>query len=164
MLSATMQAFNAAADWLAGEAFRLKTADQVKRQPLSDRRLREDFGLSAQMAIRWIAQVCEAYSRDQKPRPRFQQSASLPEDPRWRAFQGAPRVSRRTREGRILVPVILGQYPSERVTGNHGQYDLLRRKDVKWFLLGTVELPEGRPPPTTEFMGVDLGVERLATD
>jgi putative transposase len=28
-LSATMRAFNAAADWLAGEAFRLKTANKA---------------------------------------------------------------------------------------------------------------------------------------
>jgi hypothetical protein len=31
-LSATMRAFNAAADWLAGEAFRLKTANKVELQ------------------------------------------------------------------------------------------------------------------------------------
>ena len=33
-LSATMRAFNAAADWLAGEAFRLKTANKVELQQL----------------------------------------------------------------------------------------------------------------------------------
>src|SRR5262249_13180629 len=114
--------------------------------------------------LRWIAPVGEADRRGQKPRPRFQQSASLPEDPRSRAFQGARRVSRRTREGRILVPVILGQYPSERVTGHHGPGERVRRQDGQGVLLGTGELPEGRPPPTPEFMGVDLGVERLATD
>jgi putative transposase len=33
MLGATMRAFNAAADWLAGEAFRLKTANKVELYP-----------------------------------------------------------------------------------------------------------------------------------
>ncbi|HEV2663389.1 MAG TPA: hypothetical protein VG324_00660 [Blastocatellia bacterium] len=33
-LSATMRAFNTAADWLAGEAFRLKTANKVELQQL----------------------------------------------------------------------------------------------------------------------------------
>ena len=58
-LSATMRAFNAAAGWLAGEAFRLKTANKVELQQLYYRLLRDDFGISAQMAIRCIAQVCE---------------------------------------------------------------------------------------------------------
>src|SRR5215467_10291874 len=70
-LSATMQAFNAAADWLAGEAFRLKTANKVELQHLYYNRLRDDFGISAQMAIRCVAQVCEAYKRDKSIRPRF---------------------------------------------------------------------------------------------
>src|SRR5215471_15696770 len=60
-LSATMWIFNAAADWLAGEAFRLKTANKVELQQLYYDQLRDDLGISAQMAIRCIAQVCEAY-------------------------------------------------------------------------------------------------------
>ena len=60
-LSATMRAFNAAADWLAGEAFRLKTANKIELQQLYYNRLRDDFGISAQMAIRCIAQVKPAH-------------------------------------------------------------------------------------------------------
>src|SRR5262249_31491471 len=52
---------------LAAEASRHKSADQLKRQPLSDRRLREAFGLSAPRALRWIAPVGEADRRGQKP-------------------------------------------------------------------------------------------------
>jgi predicted transposase len=40
-LSATMRAFNAAADWLAGEAFRLKNANKVELQQLYYNQLRE---------------------------------------------------------------------------------------------------------------------------
>src|SRR5262245_2564078 len=76
-LSATMRAFNAAADWLAGEAFRLKTANKVELQQLYYNRLRDDFGISAQMAIRCVAQVCEAYKRDKSIRPRFKKYGSV---------------------------------------------------------------------------------------
>src|SRR2546428_9606094 len=106
-LSATMQAFNAAADWLAGEAFRLKTANKVKLQQLYYRQLREDFGLSAQMTIRCIAQACEAYSRDKSNRPQFKKYASVPYDERLMSFKGVDRVSLLTLEGRIIVPVII---------------------------------------------------------
>jgi putative transposase len=163
-LSATIRAFNAAADWLAGEAWRLKTANKVELQQLYYRQLRDDFGLSAQMAIRCIAQVCEAYSRDKSKRPRFKKYASVPYDQRLMSFKGARRVSLLTLEGRTIVPVIMGKCQSERFNGKHGQCDLLRRKDGKWFLLVTVEAPDVAPRPSTDFIGVDFGVVNLAVD
>ena len=41
-LSVTMRAFNTAANWLAGKAFRLKTANKVELQQLYYRQLRDD--------------------------------------------------------------------------------------------------------------------------
>ena len=38
------------------------------------------------------------------------------------------------------------------------------RKDGKWFLLVTVDIPEGTKPPTTDFIGVDLGAINIAVD
>jgi transposase len=37
-------------------------------------------------------------------------------------------------------------------------------KGGKWFLLVTVDVPEGTPIVPTEFIGVDFGVVNLATD
>src|SRR5262249_19722309 len=101
-LSATMQTFNAAADWLAGEAFRLKTTNKVELQQLYYNQLRDDFGISAQMVIRCIAQVCEAYSRDKSIRPRFKKYASIPYDQRLMAFKGVEPLSH---PARISVPL-----------------------------------------------------------
>src|SRR5262245_37325874 len=113
-LSATMRAFNAAADWLADEAFRLKTANKVEIQQLYFNRLRDEFGISSQMAIRCIAHVCEAYKRDKSIRPRFKKYASIPYDQRLMSFNGSDRVSLLTLEGRTIVPVVMGKYQSER--------------------------------------------------
>ena len=63
-LAATISAFNAAANWLAGEALALRSANKVKLQQLHYPTLRERFGLSSQMAVRCIAEVCGAYRRD----------------------------------------------------------------------------------------------------
>src|SRR5262249_50580329 len=163
-LSATMRSFNAAADWLAGEAFRLKTANKVELQQLYYNQLRDDFGISAQMAIRCIAQVCEAYKRDKSIRPRFKKYASIPYDQRLMTFKGIDRVSLLTLEGRTIVPVVMGKYQSERFNGKHGQCDLVKRKDGKWFLLVTVKTPDVAPAPATDFIGVDFGVVNLAVD
>ncbi|MGH9846936.1 MAG: RNA-guided endonuclease InsQ/TnpB family protein [Blastocatellia bacterium] len=159
-----MEAFNAAADWLASEAFRLQSANKVKLQQLYYKDLREKFGLSAQMAIRCIAQVCEAFSRDRSRKPVFRKYASIPYDQRMMSFKGADRVSLLTLEGRIIVPFVMGKYQQERFHLKHGQCDLVRRKDGKWFLLVTVDLPDKTPTPATDFIGVDFGVVNLATD
>jgi IS605 OrfB family transposase len=163
-LEATMRAFNAAADWLAGEAFARKTANKIALQKLFYRNLRDQFGLSAQMAVRCIAQVCEAYKRDKTKRPHFRPFAAIPYDQRLMSFKGLDRVSLLTLSGRILVPFIMGRYQAERFTAAKGQCDLVRRNDGKWFLLVTVDLPDGTRTPTTDFLGVDLGVANLATD
>jgi IS605 OrfB family transposase len=159
-----MRNFNAAANWLPCEAFRLKNANKVELQQLYYNQLRDDFGISAQMAIRCIAQVCEAYKRDKSIRPRFRKYASIPYDQRLMAFKGVDRVSLLTLEGRTIVPVIMGKYQSERFNGKHGQCDLVKRKDGKWLLLVTVKIPDIAPAPSTDFIGVDFGVVNLAVD
>ena len=163
-LAATMAAFNTAATWLAGEAFKLQSANKIALQKTHYRELREKFGLSAQMAIRCIAQVCEAFSRDRTIRPRFKRDAAVPYDQRLMSFNGSERVSLLTLTGRIIVPLVMGSYQQQRFHLKHGQSDLLRLKDGRWFLLLTVDLPDGAQASITDFIGVDLGVVNLATD
>ena len=79
-----MRAFNPAADWLAGEAFARKTANKMALQKLFYQTLRDRYGLSAQMAVRCIAQVSEAYKRDKSKRPHFRPLAAIPYDQRIR--------------------------------------------------------------------------------
>lgn len=163
-LKATVARFNAACTWLAGEAFKLQTANKVKLQHLFYKELRTRFGISAQMAVRCIAQVCEAFSRDRTIQPKFRHNAAMPFDQRLMSFKGVDRVSLLTLEGRVIVPILMGSYQRERFDLKKGQSDLVWRKDGKWFLLVTVDLPDKTPTPTTDFLGVDLGVENLATD
>ena len=163
-LKTTVARFNEAANWLAGEAFKRRTANKILLQTIYYPDLRARFGLSAQMAVRCIAQVCEAYKRDRARRPTFRKHAAVPYDQRLMSFKGIDRVSLLTLEGRVIVPVVMGRYQAERYTLAKGQSDLVLPKDGKWFLLVTVDLPGGAPTPATDFIGIDLGVENLATD
>jgi IS605 OrfB family transposase len=163
-LKATVERFNEAADWAAGIAFEHRCSNKVVLQKIVYRELRDRFGLSAQMAVRCIAQVCEAYRRDKAIRPVFRPHAAMPFDQRIMSFKGVDRVSLLTLDGRILVPVIMGKYQAERYTNAKGQADLVLRRDGKWFLLVTVDVPDKTPIPATDFLGVDLGIVNLATD
>jgi IS605 OrfB family transposase len=160
----TVERFNAAASWLAGEAFAAKSANKVELQRRHYRQLRDRFGLSAQMAVRCIAQVGEAYKRDKARRPAFRKHAAMPFDRRMMSFKGVDRVSLLTLAGRVIVPLVMGAYQRERFSRAKGQCDLVRRKDGKWFLLCVVDLPDGTPTPTTDFLGVDLGIVNIAAD
>jgi len=159
----TVEQFNFAASWLAGKAFQLRSANKIKLQQLHYRELRDSFGLSAQMAVRCIAQVCEAYKRDKNKQPRFRKHASMPFDQRMMSFKGIDRVSLLTLSGRVNVPFVMGKYQRDRFTNAIGQSDLVLRKDGRWFLLVTVDLPNGTKTPATDFIGVDFGITNIAT-
>jgi putative transposase len=163
-LRATVERFNEAADWLAGEALDRKVSNKIVLQRLRYAELREKFGLSAQMAVRCIAQVCEAYRRDKSIRPKFRKHAAMPFDQRMMSFKGPDRVSLLALDGRVVVPFVMGAYQSERFTNAKGQADLVLRHDGKWFLLVTVDVPQDAPIPVTDFIGVDLGLVNIATD
>jgi IS605 OrfB family transposase len=73
-------------------------------------------------------------------------------------------VSLKTLAGRVIVPMVMGKYQQERFSATQGQCDLVLRKDGKWFLLATVDLPSRTIVPITDFLGVDMGTVQLATD
>lgn len=69
-LKETMRVFNDACNYIAEVAFREQCASKFKLQKLVYDDVRKQFGLSAQMTIRAIAKVVEAYKRD-KSKPCF---------------------------------------------------------------------------------------------
>jgi putative transposase len=162
-LKSTIENFNAACNWLAEHAFNLQLANKVKLQQLFYSDLRSLFNLSAQMAIRCISEVVSAYKRDKSKRPQFRKHAAMPYDERFMSFKGIDRVSLLTLDGRVIVPFVMGKYQQQRFAHAKGQCDLVLRKDGKWFLLVTADIPEGSPIPNTDFIGVDFGVVTIAT-
>ena len=163
-LRETIERFNEAANWLAGLAFQRKLANKFALQKLFYAELRSRFDLPADTAIRCIAQVVEAYKRDKKKLPRFKKHASVPFSMGKNiGFKGIDRVSISTLQGRVLIPFIMGKYQAQRFGFAKGQCDLVLRKDGKWFLLVTTDIPDDTPVPAKDFIGVDLGVTNLAT-
>ncbi|MCY7375272.1 MAG: transposase [Pyrinomonadaceae bacterium] len=163
-LKDTLIAFNNGCSWLAVKAFELKCANKIELQKLYYYELKEKFRLSAQMTVRAIAQTVEAYKRDKTICPKFREFAAMPFDQRMMSFKGVDTVSLLTLEGRIRVPFVIGKYQTERFSNAKGQADLVYRvRDGEWFLLVTVDIPDGASLPTTDFIGIDLGICELAT-
>ena len=98
-LKETMHRFNQACNFVAPIAFKLKTANKMRLQPLVYRKLREKFGLSAQMAIRAIAKVCEVYKRDKSVMPKFRPNGAMVYDQRILSWKGLEQASILTLNG-----------------------------------------------------------------
>ena len=141
-----MERFNEAATWLAGVACEHKITRTFDLHHVAYRDLREKFGLPADMACRCLAQVCDAYKRDKAKRPAFRKHAAVPYSMGKNVgFKGVDRVSISTLAGRVVVPFVMGKYQADRFALKKGQCDLVLRKDGKWFLIVTVDVPEGTP-------------------
>jgi putative transposase len=163
-LLATLERVNEACCWLAGRAFELRSADKIRLQRLHYRELRERFGLMAQQACLVISKVCGAYRRDKSKLAQFRPHGAIALDQRLYTFKhGLDRVSISTLDGRLVLPVIIGDYHRGRLEGARGQADLIYRKG-KFFLYVSVEVPDGSPIDPKAWLGVDLGIRNIAVD
>ena len=159
----TMERFNAACNAIAEVAFRERTANKIRLQKLVYYNIRERFGLSAQMAVRAISKVAEAYKRDLSKKPSFRKYGAIVYDQRVLSWKGINRVSILTLKGRQIIPVILSEYQMARLKRVRGQADLIYR-DGTFYLAVVVDMPE---PPINEprdWLGVDLGIANIAAD
>ncbi|HBY95214.1 MAG: transposase [Ardenticatenaceae bacterium] len=165
LLLATMERFNEACNWIADVAFEHHTASKYKLQKMIYHDVRERFGLSAQMTVRAISKVTEAYKRDKRIRPTFDLHGAMIYDERILSWKGIDRVSLLTLEGREIIPVIMGGYQSDRIAayGKRGQADLIYRAGT-FYLAVVVDIPEPPPSQASGVLGVDLGIANLATD
>lgn len=77
VLRETMERFNTACNAIADVAFWERTASQVKLHHLVYYDIRQQFGLSAQMAVRAIGKVAEAYKRDKRIQPQFRAHGAI---------------------------------------------------------------------------------------
>jgi IS605 OrfB family transposase len=159
----TMHAFNAGCNTVAEEAFALKSANKFALQKHVYGRLRAEFGLPAQLAIRAISKTSEAYKRDKSSKPTFRPEGAIVYDQRVMSFKGLLTVSLLTLQGRALIPFLIGAYQRARMDTIQGQADLIYR-DGTFYLAVTIDRPAPPAEQPSDTLGVDLGIVNLATD
>ncbi len=164
-LLATVRACNAASNRVAEVAFTHKTANKIRLQPVVYAELREQLGLSSQMAVRAISKACEAYKRDKRIKPTFRPLGAIAYDQRILSWKGRDRVSILTLAGRATVPVVWqGRWLGTDGTKLRGAADLVCR-DGSFYLAVVIDVPEPPQGPEPEsWLGVDLGIVNIATD
>jgi IS605 OrfB family transposase len=159
----TMEAFNEACNYISEKAFLTETWGQYYIHHLTYVYVRENYGLSAQMAVRAIAKVSESYKTKKDSIHLFMPHSAMVYDQRILAFKGLDKVSILTLDGRQLIPIRIGSYQEARIDRNIRQSDLILRNNI-FYLAVVVDAPEASPDDPTGTLGVDLGVINLAVD
>ena len=163
-LLATTERANAACDFISAVAWETGTFGKFALQQAVYFDLKARFGLSAQMAIRAIAKVADAYKLGRKTRRTFRPHGSIAYDDRILSYQPAKRtVSIWTLRGRQPIPFVAGERQLALLPFRQGESDLVYR-DGKWYLLATCDIPDPTPEQVDTYLGVDLGIVNLAVD
>ena len=162
VLRQTLERANAAANEASRVAWESGVFRQFALQKLVYRATRERFGLSAQMAIRLIAKVADAYKLDRRTQRSFRPHGSIAYDERILKY-GSEAVSIWTIAGRQHIPFVCGEHQRRLLSSLKGESDLLLR-DGEWYLYATADIPEAPEGAAVDWIGVDLGVVNIAVD
>ena len=144
--------------------------NRVDLHRLAYRGLRQETPLGAQMACNAIFSVCRAYRTQRAlgriiphmpvPALRFKR-ASVHFDHRTFTLKGE-LVSLNTLEGRIRVPMILGEHQRKLLQRGRPKEAELVCRQGQWFFNLAVESPDGEAVASGPVMGVDVGENTLA--
>ena len=161
-LERTLGAANAAANRLSQLAWDSGEFNKFALQRLFYRRMREEFSLSAQVVVRLIAKVADAYKLDQKRQRVFRARGSIAFDRRILSWNiDASRISIWTVAGRLAIPFVCGQHQRALLGSRKGESDLLYR-DGSWLLFTAIEIAQPPKSEVKDWLGVDLGLVAIA--
>jgi putative transposase len=161
-LKKTLERANAAANECSRIAWDHKTFAQFHIHKLVYTTLREQFDISAQLAVRVIAKVADAYKLDHERQRTFYKHGSIAFDDRILRY-GVDYVSIWTVTGRQKIPFVCSERDRTLLAARQGESDLVYRKG-NWYLCATVNVVEQSPYNPDDYLGIDLGIARIATD
>ena len=169
-LKETLERANAACNRISEVAWKQSTFGKYALQKLCYRDLRSCFGLSAQMVVRCLAKVADAYRPDRRTKRRFKRYGSIAYDDRILSWNlNEPSVSIWTAaseagsNARQSIPFAAGERQMKLLETRLGQTDLVYRGG-KFYLLATCEVEDPKPFVAEGVIGVDLGVKNIAVD
>jgi IS605 OrfB family transposase len=160
-LKETLVRCNEACNWIAAHGFDASTTRQFALHKLTYAEARERFSLAAQVAVRSIAKVADAFKINRKAAPVFRRYAAQPYDERLFSFRSG-LLSIWTLGGRIKVPFVTGERQQAALAFRKGEADLALIRG-KWFLICVCDVPETDVFDPKDWIGVDLGIANIAT-
>jgi IS605 OrfB family transposase len=164
-LNDTLRRANQAANRISRYAWRSRIFGQYALHRAVYSKTRAVTGLSAQVVVRVIAKVSDAYRLDTRCLRHFTSLGAIAFDDRILRYNLRQQsVSIWTTSGRQSIKFLCSATDRQRLNGRRGESDLVRRYSGDWYLYVGVEVPEKPSVPTADVVGVDLGVTNIAAD
>ncbi len=160
----TIRAANDACNYASMVAWQKRTFRQFPLHRLVYKDIRSRFGVSAQVAVRVIAKVADAYKLDKERKRTFKPLGSVAYDDRilsWNVQQKT--VSIWTLAGRKTVPFVCGEGQYALLLNRKGETDLSVRRG-KFYLSAACDVAEPEASKSTDAIGVDMGIKNIAVD
>lgn len=164
VLRRTLEVANAACNAMSETAWHTQTFRQFDLHKLTYESSRETFGLSAQLTVRCLSKVADAYKLDRTVQRVFRPHGSIAYDDRilsWNLHE--PSVSIWTVNGRQSILFVAGARQMELLNTRKGETDLAYVKGA-FYLLAVCDVEEPTPLDVEGTLGVDLGVTNIAVD
>jgi putative transposase len=163
LLVETLQAANKACNFISDYAWDKQVFKKFDLQTAVYYQIKEKFNLSAQMVVRCLSKVADAYKLDKKSKRTFRPLGSIAYDNRILSYKTIKQtVSLWTLEGRQTIPYLVGEHHKRLLQYQQGESDLVFKKG-RFYLLATCEVPEEESEPFVNVLGVDLGIVSIAT-
>ena len=160
-LRTTLKAANQACNQISTYAWDHKVFNQFRLHRGMYRTVKDTSGLSAQVVVRCISKVADAYKLDRKTPRTFKPLGAITYDSRILSYNLKQQLaSMWTFDGRQKIPFVC--HNSKLLPYIKGEADLVL-KHGKWYLFQTVEVPEEDIIDVEDFIGVDFGLVNIAT-
>lgn len=162
-LRTTLACCNVACEWISTRAFATGTFQQFRLHRLVYKEVRARFGLSAQVAVRCIAKVADAYKAGRGGQYHFRPYAAQPYDDRIFRFRNDGHLSLWTLAGRLTLPFVCGDRQRALLAFRKGEVDLMLVGET-WYLACVCDVPDPEQISIPDVLGVDPGIINLAVD
>lgn len=164
VLQETLERANAACNAISDVAWERKTFNKLALQKLCYYDIRARFELTAQVVVRALGKVADAYKLDKKTKRVFQEHGAFPFDERILKYRlEKQQVSIWTVAGREKVAFQAGQRQLELLQHQQGESDLALIRG-EFYLFATCDIDTPEPDDVVEYLGVDMGIANIATD
>lgn len=157
-----MKTINQVCNEMSDVCFEQKIFRQFNIHAIFYHQIRECYNLSAQMVIRAVAKVADAYKKDTKVVRKFRSLGAITLDSRILTWK-SDHVSLTTMEGREKIAFIGGNKQLELLQKQKGESDLIYREG-EFFLYTTCEIAEPEITKFDNFLGIDVGIVNIASD
>ncbi len=160
-LKQIIQIANSACNYISDIAWKSKIFNKYKIHKLCYYDVRDKYNLSAQVTVRCIAKVSDAYKLNIKNKRHFKEFGGIAYDSRILSYNIENQIiSIWTCNGRLKIPFVCGDRQKELLKTQQGESYLCFIKNI-FFLNVICNIDEPDEQDINHFIGVDLGINNI---